>query len=99
MPGDPNTKKAHPDRAPTLYAIIGVKLLKGVFFAALAVAVYALSDNDLPAEYQNMLHWLTKWTHMNPEKRFWVELTSRVGELTEAGMVRAARSSFSAFQK
>ena len=43
-------------RAPTLYAIIVIKLLKGLLFVMLAIVAYTLSDNDLPAEYKNLLH-------------------------------------------
>jgi uncharacterized membrane protein (DUF2068 family) len=66
-------------RAPTLYAIIAIKLLKGLLFVGLAVAAYTLSDNDLPAEYQNFLHIL----RVNPERRFWANLAVQVGQLTE----------------
>jgi len=45
-------------RAPTLYAIIAIKLLKGLLFVALAVTIYALSDNDLPSELNHVLHVL-----------------------------------------
>lgn len=90
MSGDPNTPKAAPDRAPTLYAIIGLKLIKGLLFVGLAVSLYALSDNDLPEEYHNALHWLNRWTHLNPERRFWVELATKVNSLTELQMVQAA---------
>ena len=41
-------------RAPTLYAIIAIKLLKGLLFVTLAIVAYTLSDNDLPAEYQEL---------------------------------------------
>ena len=54
-------------RAPTLYAIIAIKLLKGLLFVTLAVVAYTLSDNNLPAEYQNVLHHL----RLNPERKFW----------------------------
>ena len=77
-------------RAPTLYAIIVFKLAKGLLFAGLALALYMLSDNDLPADYQNALERLNHYTHVNPEKRFWVELQDKVDTLTEAGMVHAA---------
>jgi uncharacterized membrane protein (DUF2068 family) len=90
MPGDPNTPKAAPNRAPTLYAIIGLKLFKGLFFAVLAMSLYALSDNDLPVEYHNALQWLNRWTHLNPERRFWVDLSTKVNALTERQMVQAA---------
>jgi uncharacterized membrane protein (DUF2068 family) len=66
-------------RAPTLYAIIAIKLLKGLLFVSLAIVAYTLSDNDLPAEYQNLLHLL----RFNPERRFWADLAVQVGHLTE----------------
>ena len=75
-----------PKRAPTLYVIIGIKLLKGAFFIALAFVAYALSDNDLPAEYQHVLHFL----RLNPEKQFWTQLAVQVGQLTEARVVWVA---------
>src|SRR6266705_717967 len=83
MPGEtPPIKK----RAPTLYAIIGIKILKGLLFVALAVVAYTLSDNDLPAEYQNLLHHL----RLNPERKFWADLARQVGQLTEAKVLWAA---------
>jgi len=69
--------KAH---APTLYAIIGVKFLKGLLFVALALFAYRFSERDMPTEYQTLLHHL----RLNPERRFWADLAVRVGSLTEA---------------
>ena len=73
-------------RAPTLYAIIAIKLLKGLLFVALAIVAYTLSDNDLPAEYKNLLHHL----RLNPERKFWADLAVQVGRLTEAKVLWAA---------
>jgi len=73
-------------RAPTLYVIIAIKLLKGALFVSLAIMAYALSDNDLPAEYQKWLHYL----RINPEKRFWTQLAVQVGGLTEARVLWVA---------
>jgi uncharacterized membrane protein (DUF2068 family) len=81
-------------RAPTLYAIIAAKLIKGLVFLGLAVYIYVLSNNDLPAEYKNWLHWMNHWTHLNPERRFWVQLAAKVGTLTEAKMLRASLGTF-----
>lgn len=81
-PGGPRVKK----RAPTLYAIIALKILKGALFVGLALAAYTLSDNDLPLEYRRLLHFL----RVNPERRFWADLAVHVGSLTEAKMVHAA---------
>jgi uncharacterized membrane protein (DUF2068 family) len=73
-------------RAPTLYAIIGLKLVKFVLFLTLAMTMYTLSDNDLPAELKTFLHHL----RLNPERRFWVDLAHRLGELKEKSIVWAS---------
>jgi uncharacterized membrane protein (DUF2068 family) len=73
-------------RAPTLYAIIAMKLLKGVLFVSMAVAAYALSDNDLPAAYKELLQWL----RLDPERKFFSDLALRVGKLTEANVLWVA---------
>jgi uncharacterized membrane protein (DUF2068 family) len=73
-------------RAPTLYAIILIKLLKGALFVALAITAYTLSDNDLPAEYRGLLHVL----RLNPESRIWAHLAGQVSQLTETQVLVAA---------
>jgi uncharacterized membrane protein (DUF2068 family) len=73
-------------RAPTLYVIIGIKLLKGALFVTLAIVAYCLSDNDLPAEFRNLLQQL----RLNPERKFWADLAVQVGQLTEAKILWAA---------
>ncbi len=77
MTSDPSIPKK---RAPTLYVIIAIKLLKGALFVTLAIMAYALSDNDLPAEYQQLLHFL----RLNPAARFWTQVATQIGHLTEA---------------
>ncbi|MFO1496897.1 MAG: DUF2127 domain-containing protein [Verrucomicrobiota bacterium] len=73
-------------RAPTLYAIVLIKLLKGLLFLSMAFVAYTLSDNNLPDEYRQLLHHL----RLNPEKRFFSELAVRVGRLTEANVLWVA---------
>src|SRR5689334_11067054 len=73
-------------RAPTLYAIIAIKLLKGALFLTLAILAYTLSDNDLPAELGSLLQHL----RFNPERRFWIDLADQVGKLTQANVLWAA---------
>ncbi len=73
-------------RAPTLYAIIALKLLKGLLFASLAVLAYTLSDNDLPAEYRSVLTQL----RLNPERKFWADLAVQIGELSERNVLWTA---------
>jgi uncharacterized membrane protein (DUF2068 family) len=70
-------------RAPTFYAIIVTKLLKGALFLTIAIVAYTLSDNNLPVEYQKLLHWL----RFNPERRFFADLAAHVAKLTEANVL------------
>jgi uncharacterized membrane protein (DUF2068 family) len=81
-----DSEKIEKKRAPTLYAIIAIKLLKGLLFASVALVAYTLSDNDLPAEYRNLLHHL----RLNPERKFWADLAIQIGKLTEQRVLLAA---------
>ena len=72
--------------APTLYAIIAIKLAKGLLFVTLALVMWTLSDNDLPSDFQNLLQHL----RFNPERKFWADLARQIGELTEAKVLWAA---------
>lgn len=87
--------KPAPERAPTLYAIVAYKLAKGLIFASLALALYTLSDNNLPVDYQNTLEKLNHYLRFfNPEKRFWIELAAKIDTVTEPMMVHAAIGTF-----
>lgn len=73
-------------RAPTLYVIIAIKLLKAALFVTLAIVMYTLSDNDLPTEYRHLLQHL----RLNPERKFWSDLAVHLGTLTEPRILWAA---------
>ena len=73
-------------RAPTLYAIITIKLLKGLLFVTLALVAYSFSDNDLPYEYKRLLHTLG----LNPDRRFLVDLAGQIQRLSEAKILWTA---------
>jgi uncharacterized membrane protein (DUF2068 family) len=73
-------------RAPTLYAIIAMKLSKGLLLVVLACVAYALSDNDLPYEYDRLLHFL----RLNPENKFFSDLAIQVEHLTEVKVLHVA---------
>jgi uncharacterized membrane protein (DUF2068 family) len=77
-------------RAPTLYAIIAMKLMKGLLFVSLAIVAYTLSDNDLPYEYRRLLHFL----RLNPENKFFSDLALHVGQLTENKVLHVALGTF-----
>jgi uncharacterized membrane protein (DUF2068 family) len=67
-----------PKRAPTLYFIVVVKLVKGVAALLLALGSYSLTDNNLPEDFRRLLEFF----HIDPEKRFFLELADRVADIT-----------------
>ena len=90
--------------APTLYAIIAFKLLKGSLFLTLAIVLYCLSDNNLPEEYRNFLEkpfvqYLLQTLRVHPGNKFFTHLAEQVGQLTEANVLWAAAGTllYSAF--
>lgn len=68
--------------APTLYFIVGFKLLKGVVALLLALKIHKLREEDLPEQFQNLLLFL----HLDPEKKFFADLADRVAEITPANL-------------
>jgi uncharacterized membrane protein (DUF2068 family) len=82
------TPPTHPEperlgRAPTLYIIIFIKLSKGLLLLLLALGVYSLSDDNLPHEFRSLLRFL----HLDPEKKFFVEVAEKLGNITEHSMI------------
>lgn len=73
-------------RAPTFVAIIVFKLLKGSLFAALALFAYTMSDNNLPEEFQKLMHFL----QVTPANKFFAHLGKQVGQLTEHDLLWTA---------
>ena len=78
-PADPEPK---PKRAPTLYFIIGFKLLKGTIALLLGLKIHELSEDDLPEQFQKLLQFL----HINPERKFFTDLADRVADITQANL-------------
>src|SRR5215813_11184966 len=74
-------------RAPTLYAIIAIKLAKGVLLLLLAAGVYSLTDDNLPQEFRQSLQFF----HLDPEKAFFTELARKISEITPANLIWIAR--------
>jgi uncharacterized membrane protein (DUF2068 family) len=67
-------------RAPSLYAIIAIKLLKGVLLLLLGLGAYNLADDNLPDLFQRTLRWI----HLDPEKQFFSDLALQIGRMTAA---------------
>lgn len=85
MPAAPPSGKKQ--RAPTLYLIIAIKLIKGVLLLLLALGVYKLSDDNLPAEFRELLRTL----HLDPEKKFFTDLARQIGSVTPTNVIWIAR--------
>ena len=69
-------------RAPTLYLIIAIKLLKGLVLLLLGLGVLALVGQDLNERFDEMLRWI----HFDPEKTFFAELGDKLQKVTPANM-------------
>ncbi len=65
-------------RAPTLYAIIVIKLLKGVLLLLLAMGVYSLWDNNLPEDFRHLLTFL----HIDPARKLFIDLGEQLRHVT-----------------
>ncbi len=74
-------------RAPVLYVIIAIKLVKGISLLLLALGVYNLQDNNLPEEFRKLLEFF----HLDPEKKFFSDLVDKIGDITPANVVWLAR--------
>jgi uncharacterized membrane protein (DUF2068 family) len=74
-------------RAPTLYAIIAIKLVKGLCLLLLGLGVYTLHDNNLPAEFRDLLQFF----HLDPERSFFSELAHKLGRVTPGNVIWLAR--------
>lgn len=65
-------------RANGLYAVIAIKLGKGLLLLALALGIYSLLGDNLALELEEMLRWLRQ----NPEHDFWTAVGAKLGALT-----------------
>lgn len=72
--------------APTLYAIIATKLIKGSLLLLVGLGVYRLHDNNLPAQFRELLEFL----HLDPERAFFTALASRLGQITPSNVIWVA---------
>jgi uncharacterized membrane protein (DUF2068 family) len=82
-------------RAVTLYAIIVFKLIKGLLCLALAFVIWHEARKDLTADWEKFLHSPFVTTvfgelRIHPESKFWLDLATSIGQLTEQNMYRAA---------
>ena len=70
--------------------MIAFKLGKGLLFLALAAGIFTLTDNNLPEDFRNLLHEL----HFDPERRFWADLSAKLGSVTPKNIIWVASGTF-----
>jgi len=82
------TPKPALKRAPTLYAIIIFKLIKGVLFLAFGIVLYFQASNDLPKEWADLLkqpivEHVFNLLKIHPENRFFHHIAEQIDNVTE----------------
>ena len=77
-------------RAPTLYFIIVVKLIKGVLALLLAFGVFRLAGKDLGDIFDHAL----KTIHLDPENRFLSEIGDKLDQITPSNVRWVATGTF-----
>lgn len=84
-----------PRRHVALWGIILVKLGKGVLLLLLALGVYTLSNDNLPAEFQHALEFLK----IDPERQFFLDAAAKIEHITAANVrwVAAGTAAYSLF--
>ena len=77
-------------RAPTLYFIIFIKLLKGTLALLLAFGVYKLAGRDLSNLFDQMLRII----HLDPENRFLSDIGDKLDQITPTNVRWVATGTF-----
>jgi uncharacterized membrane protein (DUF2068 family) len=58
-----------------------------VLLLLLGLGVYSLSDENLPAQFRELLQTL----HLDPEKKFFTDLAEKIGRVTPMNVIWVAR--------
>jgi uncharacterized membrane protein (DUF2068 family) len=69
-------------RAPTLYFIVAIKLIKGVALLLLALGVFSIANRDLSDQFDAFL----RWVHLDPERHFFQNIGDWLDTITPANM-------------
>src|SRR3954468_19289953 len=77
-------------RAPTLYFIIVIKLLKGSLALLLAFGVYKLAGRDISGMFDQALRVI----HLDPENRFLSDIGEKLDTITPANVKWVATGTF-----
>jgi uncharacterized membrane protein (DUF2068 family) len=85
-----DTSPIQKKRAPTLYFIIVIKLLKGTLALLLAFGVYKLAGKDLGNLFDQMLRVI----HLDPENRFLSDIGDKLETITPSNVKWVATGTF-----
>ena len=77
-------------RAPTLYFIIVIKLVKGVLALLLAFGVYRLRNQDIGDVFDHAV----KFIHLDPENKFLSDIGDQLDQITPANIRLVATGTF-----
>jgi len=78
----PEIPPPHPKRAPTLYFIAAIKLIKGAALLLLALGVFKLANKDLSDVFDQFL----RWVHLDPEQGFFQGIGDWLDTVTPANV-------------
>ena len=84
------TEAPKKERAPTLYFIIAVKLIKGVLALLLAFGVYRLAGKDLGDMFDRAMRTI----HLDPENKFLSEIGDKLDQVTPSNVRLVATGTF-----
>jgi uncharacterized membrane protein (DUF2068 family) len=90
MTGNAKTLTAPKKRAPTLYLIVAIKLIKGVALLLLALGVFSLANKDLSDVFDQFL----RWVHLDPERSFFAGIGDWLDTFTPANVREVASGTF-----
>ena len=80
MSNAPAHNRDQPKRAPTLYFIVTIKLVKGTLLLLTSLGIFALSGHDLGDVFDQFLRWI----HLDPEQKFFLRIGEWLGNVTPA---------------
>jgi uncharacterized membrane protein (DUF2068 family) len=82
----PEVKK----RAPMLYFIVAIKVIKGIALLLLALGVFSLANKDLSDVFDQFL----RWVHLDPERSFFQGIGDWLDTITPANVRVVASGTF-----
>jgi uncharacterized membrane protein (DUF2068 family) len=90
MTGNAQTPTTPKKRAPMLYFIVAIKIIKGIALLLLALGVFSLANKDLSDVFDQFL----RWVHLDPERSFFQGIGDWLDTITPANVRVVASGTF-----